>query len=195
MIICLYLSNHLSINPSIYQFIHLSIHQLINLFIYLFIHPSIHLFIHLSIYQKYCILLPEPPKSLSSLVEQLPNKRSAVLDHTRDLVQVRDVDEEDCDADGWMDRWRLYITYSICFKSHSIIILNIIIINGIVIFRFYSSYPCHHNHHFHLYHHYHYRIIICNLEIRSKGFALFRVRTQSSVGVHSVGTAVDRQQR
>jgi hypothetical protein len=36
-------------------------------------------------------------------VEQLPNKRSAVLDHTRDLVQVRGVEEEDCHADGWMN--------------------------------------------------------------------------------------------
>lgn len=32
-------------------------------------------------------MLPEPPRNLRQLIEQLPAKRSAILDHMRDLVQ------------------------------------------------------------------------------------------------------------
>jgi hypothetical protein len=38
-------------------------------------------------FQKFCILLPEAPKSLRALMESLPGKESAIMDHTRDLVQ------------------------------------------------------------------------------------------------------------
>lgn len=37
--------------------------------------------------QKFCILLPEPPKSLRALIEALPAKESSIMDHMRDLVQ------------------------------------------------------------------------------------------------------------
>lgn len=37
--------------------------------------------------QKFCVLLPEVPKSLQDLLDQLPERAEAILDHMRDLVQ------------------------------------------------------------------------------------------------------------
>ena len=42
---------------------------------------------HFFLLQKFCILAPEVPRNLRSLIEQLPNKQSAIMDHMRDLVQ------------------------------------------------------------------------------------------------------------
>ncbi|CAM9315175.1 unnamed protein product, partial [Ectocarpus fasciculatus] len=37
--------------------------------------------------RKFIALCPEPPKNLRTLIEALPNKKSSILDHMRDLVQ------------------------------------------------------------------------------------------------------------
>ena len=37
--------------------------------------------------RKFIALCTEPPKNLRTLIEALPNKKSSILDHMRDLVQ------------------------------------------------------------------------------------------------------------